>query len=178
MLRWSSPACMRCSEIRLLQWDNVDLLERRAITVGESKTDDGEGRVIPISRFLYETLNLWAARFPSERARTHFVFPSEKYGHNGSVYDIDVTKPISTWKEAWEHAKLGAGVSRRFHDLRHTGCTRLLDAKVSHPVVAEIIGWSTSTAIRMIREVYGHFSLPTKEQAIKDREKTPIHSNS
>jgi integrase len=56
------------------------------------------------------------------------------------------------------------------HDLRHTGCTRLLDAGVSHPVVAEIMGWSTSTAIRMIKEVYGHISLPTRQRAMEQVE--------
>jgi integrase len=79
---------------------------------------------------------------------------------------MDVTKPITTWKEAWEHGKARAGVTCRFHDLRHTGCTRLLDAGVSHPVVAEIMGWSASTAIRMIKEVYGHTNLATRQRAI------------
>jgi integrase len=96
----------------------------------------------------------------------HYVFPSEKYGQGGRVYEIDVTKPITTWKEAWEHGKARAGVICRFHDLRHTGCTRLLDAGVSHPVVAEIMGWSASTAIRMIKEVYGHTNLATRQRAI------------
>jgi integrase len=79
--------------------------------------------------------------------------------------------PISTWKEGWEHAKLRAGVSCRFHDLRHTGCTRLLDAGVSHPVVAEIMGWSASTAIRMIKEVYGHINLSTRQRAMEQAER-------
>src|SRR5262249_23043811 len=47
---------------------------------------------------------------------------------------------------------------------------RMLDAGVSHPVVAEIMGWSTSTAIRMIREVYGHISLATRLRAIEQVE--------
>jgi phosphosulfolactate synthase (CoM biosynthesis protein A) len=59
-------------------------------------------------------------------------------------------------------------VSCRFHDPRHTGCTPLLDVGVSHPVVAEIMGWSASTAIRMIKEVYGHINLATR--AIAQRE--------
>jgi integrase len=83
---------------------------------------------------------------------------------------VDPTSPIGTWKEAWEAAKRRSGVDCRFHDLRHTGCTRLLDAGVSHPVVAEIMGWSTSTAIRMIKEVYGHLNLATKQRAIEQGE--------
>jgi integrase len=161
-------ACPRYSEIRLLRWQQIDL-GRRTITVGKSKTDAGEGRVIPMSRFLYEALALWAAQFPA-RKLNHFVFPAEKYGQNGAVYAIDVTRPIGTWKYAWRDARKRAGVECRFHDLRHTGCTRLLDAGVPHPVVAEIMGWSTSTAIRMIKEVYGHISLETRKRAIEQVE--------
>jgi integrase len=161
-------ACLRYSEIRLLRWQQIDMA-RRSITVGKSKTDAGEGRAIPMSRFLYETLVVWAARFP-DRKLNQFVFPSEKYGQGGKVYAIDVTRPIGTFKYAWKDARKRAGVQCRFHDLRHTGCTRLLDSGVPHPVVAEIMGWSTSTAIRMIKEVYGHISLATRQRAMEQKE--------
>jgi len=160
--------CMRYSEIRLLQWRQVDI-GRRVITVGQSKTDAGEGRVIPLTRIAYETLLIWAANFPS-RKPNHYVFPSEQYGHGAVVYGTDPTQPIGTWKEAWEAAKLRAGVECRFHDLRHTACTRMLDAGVSHPVVAEIMGWSASTAIRMIKEVYGHIGLDARRRAVEQVE--------
>jgi hypothetical protein len=42
---------------------------------------------------------------------------------------------------------------------------------VSHPIVAEIMGWSTSTAIRMIKEVYGHISVDTRQRAIEQCER-------
>ena len=157
--------CMRYSEIRLLSWHNADLA-RRVITVGKSKTDAGEGRVIPLTRAAYETLRIWAATFP-DRKPNHFVFPSEQYGQGAAVYRTDPTRPIGTWKEAWEAAKRRAGVECRFHDCRHTGCSRLLDAGVSHPVVAEIMGWSSSTAIRMIKDVYGHIGLSAKQRAME-----------
>ena len=160
--------CMRYSEIRLLQWRQIDLV-RRVITVGESKTDAGEGRVIPLTRAAHETLLIWAAIFPS-RKPNHYVFASEQYGQGAVVYSTDPTRPIGTWKEAWEAAKRRAGVECRFHDLRHTGCTRLLDAGVTHPVLAEILGWSASTAIRMIKEVYGHINLATRQREMEQVE--------
>jgi integrase len=43
----------------------------------------------------------------------------------------------------------------RFHDLRHTAVTRLLEAGIPYPVVASIMGWSAATAIRMAKR-YGH----------------------
>ena len=77
------------------------------------------------------------------------VFPSEKYGlaqredeHKGStracVHSTDTTKPIGRWKEAWEAAKIRAGVQSRLHDLRHTGCTRMLEAGVPFSGIATI----------------------------------------
>jgi Phage integrase family len=43
----------------------------------------------------------------------------------------------------------------RFHDLRHSAVTRLLEAGVPYPLVANIMGWSAATAIRMSKR-YGH----------------------
>ena len=170
--------CMRYSEIRLLQWRQVDF-GRRVVKVGESKTAAGTGREIPLTSVAVQTLTFWAGNFP-QRKPNHFVFPSEQYGGRGKdesfgftgacVYDVDPTQPIGTWKEAWEAAKERAGVECRFHDLRHHACTKLLEAGVSHPVVAEIMGWSASTAIRMIKEVYGHIGLGAKRRAIEQVE--------
>lgn len=162
-------AGMRVSEIRLLRWRNVDLV-RRTITVGKSKSRDaGEGRVIPMSRHLHATLDAWASRSPF-RKLDNFVFPSEKVGHNGGVYALDVNKPIGSWKVGWKEAKKRAGVTIRYHDLRQTCITRWLDAGIDHAIVAEMAGWSASTAVRMIREVYGHVGLDTRKRAIEQVE--------
>jgi integrase len=170
---------MRYSEIRLLQWRQIDF-GRQVLTVGQSKTDAGTGREIPMNSRLKQVLEFWAANFP-HRKPNHYVFPferyggkgeDEKFGFNGSiVYNCDPMKPIGDWKEGWEAAKKRAGVECRFHDLRHLATTRLLEAGVSHPIVAEIMGWSASTAIRMIKEVYGHIGLAARRQAIDQVER-------
>jgi integrase len=170
---------MRYSEIRLLQWRQIDFT-RRVVTVGESKTEAGTGREIPLSSRAKQVLTFWAANFPN-RKPNHYVFPFEKYGGKGAdekfgfsgsiVYGTDTTRPIGDWKESWELAKKRAGVNVRFHDTRHSACSRMLEAGVSHPVVAEIMGWSASTAIRMIKEVYGHIGLGARRRAIEQLEK-------
>jgi integrase len=170
--------CMRSTELRLLQWRQVDFA-RRVIKVGDSKTEAGTGREIPMTNAARQTLTFWAQNFPNKKPN-HYVFPAEQYGGQGKddkfgftggcAYDTDPTQPIGTWKEAWEAAKERAGVECRWHDLRHTGCTRLLEAGVSHPIVAEIMGWSASTTIRMIKEVYGHIGLNAKRRAIEQME--------
>ena len=183
---------MRYSEIRLLQWKQVDLC-RRTLLVGKSKTENGTGRTIPLNRRILVTIEMWAANFPNRRPE-HYFFPAEKYGAGTNaftpcVYETDVTKPIKNWKEAWEGAKRRAGVvlmqeskdaepqregdgtepaplQCRFHDLRHTACTRLLEGGVPYPVIATIMGWSASTAIRLAKR-YGHIGQSAMRQAVE-----------
>jgi integrase len=159
--------CMRYSELRLLRWSQVDL-KACTLTVGQSKTESGTGRLLPLSDRAVAIIGFWANLYP-ERESDHFVFPAERYGASGDgapvVYDINPTKPIGRWKEAWKSAKIRAGVTCRFHDLRHTGCTRMLEAGVPFSVVATIMGWSPSTTVRMSRR-YGHIGQSSQRQAM------------
>jgi len=159
--------CMRYSEIRLLTWGQVDL-NSCMLTVGHSKTESGTGRPLPLNDRAVAILGFWASLFPG-REPSHFVFPSERYGASGDgvtvTYESDPTKPIGRWKEAWESAKARAGVSCRFHDLRHTGCTRMLEAGIPFSVVATIMGWSPSTTVRMSRR-YGHIGQSAQRHAV------------
>lgn len=160
--------CMRYSELRLLRWGQVDLAAR-TLTVGKSKTESGAGRVIPLNDRAYAVLSFWASLFP-DRQLEHYVFPSERYGAAGDnfspcAYATDPSRPIGRWKEAWEAAKARSGVQCRFHDLRHTGCTRMLEAGVPFSVVAAIMGWSASTTVRMAKR-YGHIGQAAQRQAV------------
>ena len=98
------------------------------------------------------------------------MFPAERYGAAGNtfapcVYDTDTRRPIKSWKEAWESAKRKADVSCRFHDLRHTCVTRMLERGVPLAVVASVLGWSTATTVRMARR-YGHIGHIAQRQAV------------
>lgn len=168
-------SCMRYSELRLLKWEQVQFAGR-TVAVGASKTEAGTGRIIPLNGRVFAVLSFWAGLFPAREAN-HYVFPAEKYGlaqredqKKGStracVYNTDPTKPIGRWKEAWEAAKTRAGVQCRFHDLRHTGCTRMLEAGAPFPVVAAIMGWSASTAVRMAKR-YGHIGQEAQRRAVE-----------
>lgn len=159
---------MRYSEIRLLRWRQVDL-ELRRLAVGKSKTAAGTGRVIPLNNRATATLVFWSSMFP-DRADDHFVFPSERHGISGDAqathtYGTDPTKPINSWKVSWQAAKKRAKVTCRFHDLRHTGCTRMLEAGVSLPVIGSIFGWSAATSVRMARR-YGHIGQIAQRAAV------------
>ena len=87
--------------------------------------------MIPLNERALMTLQAWATNF-SNRQPAHFVFPREHYGLAGNerkshAKTVDPTIPVGDIKTAWESAKAKAGVGSRFHDLRHTACTRLLD---------------------------------------------------
>jgi integrase len=160
--------CLRYSELRLLRWNQIDLANR-TVTVGKSKTDAGTGRVVPLNGYAVGLLEFWASRFPSRRD-DHFVFPSERYGASGhafapGIFHTDPTRPTGDWKEAWERAKKRAGIRCRFHDLRHTGCTRMLEAGVPFATVAVIMGWSPATTVRMAKR-YGHIGQAAQRQAV------------
>jgi integrase len=161
---------LRDGEARALRWNQIDL-EARTITVGKSKTSAGTGRVIPLNDRVTLAIRTWANRFP-KRDRDHFVFPAELYGRPGETtakpgtHALNPKKPIRSWKTGWRGARKSAGVVCRFHDLRHTFCTRLLESgKVSFPIVASLMGWSPSTTTKMAKR-YGHIGIETHRVAV------------
>jgi len=112
---------MRYSEIRLLQWKQLDFTSKM-LTVGKSKTRAGTGRFIPLNARILNVLEMWAAHFP-DRELTHYVFPFEKCGARGEedtfgftagviFYGTEPMRPIGDWKEAWEKAKERAAAIR------------------------------------------------------------------
>jgi integrase len=177
----------RYGVIRTLQWGSVDF-ENRCLKWGKDKTASGTGRIVPLSQRAVAALSFWATHFP-ERKQEHYVFPAERYGAGGDefsakAYHVDPSKPIGTIKEAWEAARLRAArilkgeteetepeekiapLTCRFHDLRHTAVSRMLNAGTPIAKVAKIVGWSTSTMVLMAAR-YGHFSLNELRDAVE-----------
>jgi integrase len=159
----------RYNTIRTLRWGNVDF-ESRCLKWGKDKTEAGTGRVIPLSQRAVATLGFWATDF-SDRKPKHYVFPTERYGGAGNefapkAYDTNPSEPVGSNKVAWREAKRRAGIEVRLHDLRHTAVSRMLNAGIPIPKVAKIVGWSTSTMVKMAKK-YGHFSLDDLREAVE-----------
>ena len=136
---------------------------------GAAKTAAGSGRVIPLNARALATLQAWAGHFP-DREPDHAVFPSEAYGFAGNerkprTRTIDPTVPVGDIKRSWQTAKREAGVECRFHDLRHSAVTRLLERGASLSVVSAIMGWSASTTAAMSKR-YGHIGAEAQRQAL------------
>lgn len=180
----------RYGVIRTLQWGNMDL-ENRCLRWGKDKTASGTGRVVPLSQRAAAALSFWATHFP-DRKPEHYVFPAERYGAGGDefspkAYNVDPSKPIRSIKKAWEAARLRAArilkgeweetatldstskvkpLACRFHDLRHTAVSRMLNAGIPLAKIAKIVGWSNSTMVLMAAR-YGHFSLNDLRGAVE-----------
>lgn len=158
----------RYGVLRTLQWKRIDF-ENRCLQFGKDKTASGTGRFVPLSQRATASLQFWAQQFPN-RQPDHYVFPSERYGASGDdfkacVYSSDPEKPMARFKASWESAKKEAGIVCRFHDLRHTAISRMIDAGVPLPKVAKIVGWAPATTVRMAAR-YGHFNLESLRGAV------------
>jgi integrase len=161
---------LRRAELLNLRWSQLDL-GKRVVRVNDSKTRAGRGRSVPLNARATAVITFWAESFP-DRKPQHAVFPTERVGASGdafapSVSETDPTTPIGSIKQAWESAKRQTTprLAVRWHDLRHTCCTRLLEQGVSLPIVGQILGWAPSTTVRMAQR-YGHIGQEAQRQAM------------
>ena len=84
----------------------------------------------------------------------------------------DPTRPISSFKTAWQNVREKAGVKARFRDLRHTAMTNLCESGASDETVQAIAGHVSQ---RMLRH-YAHIRTEAKRkapQAIVSQSTTP-----
>ncbi len=114
---------MRLSEqygTRLL-WAQVDFT-RREITL--KKTKNGKGRIIPMNSAVYAAMEVRKAQVPSARRKD-------------PVFDV---LPRSWWDDVREKAGLD---DYRWHDNRHTFCSRLAMRGVNLVTIKELAGHKT-----------------------------------
>ena len=155
---------LRKNEIRTLRWQQIDLLAR-TLTVGRTKTEGGSGRTIPLNSVAYAAAVRWASRFPEAKPE-HYVFPScEAAGIEREHPDterIDPNRAIKSWRSAWRRALKDAGLSIRFHDLRHTCITKLAEGQASEQTLMSIAGHLS----RKMVEHYSHIRMAAKRTAL------------
>jgi len=138
---------MRRGELLTQRWEHIDF-DRRVLLVTHSKTVGGESREIPLTRRLAELLT-------STKKPDGLVFTYK--GH-----------PIHKIKTAWRATIRRAGIRySRFHDLRHTFNTRLMEAGVVQDVRKALMGHSSGDEVNSL---YTHVELPVKRDAIRKLE--------
>lgn len=138
---------MRRGELTSQRWEHIDF-DRGLLSVTHSKTPEGEAREIPLTRRLRDLL-------AGSAQPTGLVFKFRG-------------KPIHILKTAWKSAVQRSGIPwRRFHDLRHTFTTRLMELGVPREVRMSLTGHSTGDDVHSI---YVHIELPIKREAIRKLE--------
>jgi integrase len=135
---------MRRGEILNQCWEHVDM-QRKVLSVSRSKTPEGEAREIPLTRRLFELL-------ANNQQTAGLVF---------TYKDQPISYTIKTsWSGALSNAKLR---HYRFHDLRHTHNTRLMEAGVMQEVRMALMGHQNRDKVHA---TYTHVELPVKRAAI------------
>lgn len=159
LIRLALLTGMRAEELTGLQWLQVDF-EQRTITVGRAKTAAGQGRVIPLGAAAWSTLEThaawWASRFGNIGPDLH-VFPY------GSPQPNDPSRAVTTVSHGWNAIRKAAGVKCRWHDLRHSYCTKLAEAGVPESTMLALVGHMS----RQMLERYSHIRLQAKRDAVE-----------
>jgi len=135
---------MRRGEILRQRWEDVDL-SRKLLAVSVSKTLDGQFREVPLTNRLYALLAT-----ESQTEGPVFTY------HGGQ---------ISWIRKGWLGGLKRAGLRHfRFHDLRHSFNTRLMEAGVIQDVRMALMGHSSGSKVHSI---YTHVEMPARRLAIE-----------
>lgn len=170
---------MRAGEILGLRWQDVDF-ESGVLNVGNTlqvlKGEDGKGRLtmrppksaagrrrVPLTRGTLEALKAQSA------AQADHIASYADYRHSDLVVCREDGSPWhpSSFSADWIKAREAAGLSLRFHDLRHTHASLLVSSGANSKVVQERLGHA-SAAFTM--NVYAHLLPGVQEEAVSNFE--------
>jgi len=136
---------MRLGEILNLEWEQIDFQDQSILV---EKTKSGRSRTIPINPLLFKELQ----KLRSDNGQSPYVFPNPETG-----------KPLTTVKTSFTGACRRAGIEGlRFHDLRHTFGSRLVQKGTDIETVRSLLGHSSIT----ITQRYVHTTENRKKAAV------------
>jgi integrase len=130
----------------------------RTIYVRSSKNETSK-RVIPLNQAAFDAVK----RMLTRADRLGHVEPDHYLWCASQHHKFEPTMPARKWDTAWRALRDAAGLpGLRFHDLRHTVVTRLLEAGEPDHVVESITGHLS----RRMLEHYSHIRLKAKKAAL------------
>ncbi len=137
---------MRRAEIFNLQWSQVDVRSR---WIRVEKAKSGKVRFIPVNDVLFHELN----RLRRVNGQGSFVF-----------VNLETGKPYVDMKKGFKAACSRAKIEGlRFHDLRHTFASRLVEKGVDVETVRDLLGHHCIT----ITQRYTHSNDERKRRAVE-----------
>lgn len=152
---------LRDKELREIRWEQIDLTDKKALTVGKSKTEAGTGRVIPLNETAIAAMTahaVWYVKRFGACKPEWFVFAF------GTPLPKDPTRPITSFKTAWTKVREKAGVRGRWHDNRHTLVTELAESGAGDEVIMSIAGHVS----RAMLSRYSHVRMEAKRRALDE----------
>jgi integrase len=162
---------MRGVEVKNVRRKDFDAA-KRVVHIRTSKNEASK-RVIPLNDSAFEAVERMVRRADllGHTEPTHYLWCASQH------HKLDPSKPAANWHTAWRALRDSAGLpGLRFHDLRHTVVTRLLEAGEPDHVVESITGHLS----RRMLEHYSHIRLNAKKAALDRLEqsgKTPSLKN-
>ena len=148
---------MRGVEVKHVRRKDFDAV-KRVVHIRASKNETSK-RVIPLNDSAFEAVQRMAQRADTlgHSAPEHYLWCASQH------HKLDATQPAHQWNTAWRALRDAAGLpGLRFHDLRHTVVTRLLEAGEPDHVVESITGHLS----RRMLEHYSHIRLNAKKAAL------------
>jgi integrase len=165
-LMLAQHAGIRDAETRNVQWKQMNL-HKAIVTVGESKTEAGEGRTIPLNADVLAALTAHAKWYRTKFGETRpewYVFPF------GKPQPTDPTRPATSFKTVWAAIKKEAGVTGRWHDNRHTFITDLAEStEASDETIRDMAGHVSKQMLKH----YSHIRMEAKRRAVGALVKKP-----
>jgi integrase len=155
-------AGMRDAEIRTMQWGRLDLFNPKPyLTVGDSKTEAGQGRTIVLNSELLEAM-VGYSKWYTQRFGT--IQPDWYVFAFGKPWPQDPTRPVVTLKTAWGNVKRKAKVQGRWHDNRHTFITGLAESgEAGDETIRNMAG---HVSPQMLKH-YSHIGMEAKRRAVE-----------
>jgi excisionase family DNA binding protein len=134
---------MRLGEILSLKWSQINLTTQK---ISVENTKSGKQRIVEINQELNDLLMQICNQSP-------YVFPNP-----------DTGKPLTTIKRSFRTACKRAGIEDlRFHDLRHTFGTRLIQKGVDIETVRDLMGHHSI----VVTQRYLHTNEDRRRQAVE-----------
>jgi integrase len=139
-------------------WDVESATGKGVLYVTRSKNETSK-RPIPLNQAAKEAVERMLRRADTlgHKDPDHYVWCSSQH------HKFDPTKPAEKWDTAWRALRTAAGLRGfRFHDLRHTVVTDLLEAGEPEHVIEAVTGHLS----RRMLEHYSHQRLKAKGQML------------
>ncbi|MEU4128190.1 site-specific integrase [Streptomyces wuyuanensis] len=163
---------MRRGELLGIRWDAVNL-DRETLTVERALQRVGgelrlvqpktlaSVRTVPLPPIVVKALTEHRERQAQERAAAGI-----EWKENGLVFTSRIGTPLEpdNLRRSWYPLRKRLGLEIRFHDLRHSAVSLLLDLGVPPHIVRQIVGHSD---IGVTMKVYAHASLDEQRKALR-----------